>query len=80
MEHFIYRSELTQSYWCIDARSYVENSIQVSLWEASVFSMLTFAKLTDNYDFELLKKDVDKIIEDYRLKNDDKTDTWLLAV
>ena len=82
MTRFIYRSESTQSYWLIDARSCFEERTQVGMWGASVFSVSTLSKLTDNdnYDFMLLKKDVDKVIEEYRSLTDLLVDTTLLAV
>ena len=50
------------------------------MYGASVCSMSTLLNLATSEDFTLWQQDVDKIIEDYRLKNDDKTDTWLLAI
>lgn len=80
MRHFIYRCELTESYWNIDARSVTCSDRHVRMYGASVCSMGTLLNLATSEDFTLWQQDVDKIIEDYRLKNDDKTDTWLLAV
>lgn len=80
MEHFIYRCELTESYWSIDAQSFTCFDRHVRMYGASVCSMSTLLNLATSEDFTLWQQDVDKIIEDYRLKNDDKTDTWLLAV
>jgi hypothetical protein len=50
------------------------------MYGASVSSMGTLLNLATSEDFTLWQQDVDKIIEDYRLKDDDNTDTWLLAV
>lgn len=80
MEHFIYRCGLTGSYWSIDAQSFTCSDRHVRMYGASVCSMSSLLNLTTSEDFTLWQHDVDKIIEDYRLKNDDKTDTWLLAV
>lgn len=80
MKHFIYRCELTESYWEIDAQSFTCSNKYVRMYGASVCSMSTLAYLVTNDDLTLLQRDVDKIIEDYRLKNNDNTDTWLLAV
>ena len=80
MEHFIYRCGLTDSYWSIDAQSFMCFDRHVRMYGASVCSMSSLLNLTTSEDFTLWQHDVDKIIEDYRLKNDDKTDTWLLAV
>lgn len=80
MQHFIYRCEVTESYWSIDTQSSTCSDKHVRMYEASVYSMSTLLNLATSEDFTLWKQDVDKIIEDYRLKNDDKTDTWLLAV
>ena len=80
MRHFIYRCELTESYWVIDAQSCTCSNRNVSMYGASVCSMSTLLNLATNEDFTLRQQDVDKIIEDYRLKNDNDTDAWLLAV
>lgn len=80
MQHFIYRCEVIESYWSIDAQSFTCSDRHVRMYGASVCSMSTLLNLTTSEDFALWQQDVDKIIEDYRLKNDDKTDTWLLAV
>ena len=80
MEHFIYRCELTESYWNIDAQSFTYSDRHVRMYGANVCSMGTLLNLATSEDFTLWQQDVDKVIEDYRLKNDDKTDTWLLAV
>lgn len=80
MQHFIYRCEVTESYWSIDTQSSTYSDKHVRMYGASVYSMSTLLNLATSEDFTLWKQDVDKIIEDYRLKNDDKTDTWLLAV
>ena len=80
MKHFIYRCEVTESYWSIDSQSFTCSDRHVRMYGASVCSMSTLLNLATSEDFTLWKQDVDKIIEDYRLKNDDKTDTWLLAV
>ena len=80
MKHFIYRCEVTESYWSIDAQSFTCSDKHVRMYGASACSMSTLLNLATSEDFTLWQQDVDKIIEDYRLKNDDKTDTWLLAV
>ena len=80
MRHFIYRCELTESYWEIDAQSFTCSNRHVRMYGASVWSMGTLLSLATSEDFTLWQQDVDKIIEDYRLKNDDETDIWLLAV
>lgn len=80
MQHFIYRCEVTESYWSIDTQSSTCSDRHIRMYGASVCSMNTLLNLATSEDFTLWKQDVDKIIEDYRLKNDDKTDTWLLAV
>lgn len=80
MQHFIYRCEVTESYWSIDTQSSTCSDRHVRMYGASVCSMSTLLNLATSEDFTLWKQDVDKIIEDYRLKNDDKTATWLLAV
>ena len=80
MKHFIYRCELTESYWSIDAQSFTCSNKHVRMYGASVCSMGTLLNLATSEDFTLYQRDVDKIIEDYRPKNDDKTNTWLLAV
>lgn len=80
MKRFIYRCEVTESYWEIDAQSFTCSDRYVRMYGASVCSMGTLLNLATSEDFTLWKQDVDKIIEDYRLKNDDETDTWLLAV
>lgn len=80
MEYFIYRCEVTESYWNIDAQSFTCSDRHIKMYGASVYAMSTLLNLATSEDFTLWKQDVDKIIEDYRLKNDDKTDTWLLAV
>lgn len=80
VKRFIYRCELTESYWEIDAQSCTCSNNHVRMYGASVCSMSTLLNLATSEDFTLWQQDVDKIIEDYRLKNDDKTDTWLLAV
>lgn len=80
MKHFIYRCEVAESYWCVDAKGFYTSGTQVSVWGANVCSLSTFLNLAVNDEFILPRAQVDKVIEDYRLKNDDKTDTWLLAV
>ena len=76
MQHFIYRCEVTESYWSIDTQSSTCSDRHVRMYGASVYSMSTLLNLATSEDFTLWKQDVDKIVEDYRLKNDDKTDTW----
>lgn len=80
MQHFIYGCEVTESYWSIDAQSSTCSDRHVRMYGVSVCSMSTLLNLATSEDFTLWKQDVDKIVEDYRPKNDDKTDTWLLAV
>ena len=80
MKHFIYRCELTESYWSIDAQSFTCSNKHVRMYGASVCSMGTLLNLATSEEFTLYQRDVDKVIEDYRPKNDDITDTWLLAV
>lgn len=80
MRHFIYRCALTDSYWSIDAQSATCSNKHVRMYGASVCSMSSLLNLTTSEDLTLHQLDVDKIIEDYRPKNDDTTDTWLLAV
>lgn len=80
MRHFIYRCELTESYWEIDAQGVVCSNRHVRMYGASVCSMSTLLHLVTSENFILWQQDVDKVIEDYRFKNDDDTNTWLLAV
>lgn len=68
MRHFIYRCELTESYWSIDAQSATCSNKCVRMYGASVCSMSSLLNLAISEDFILYQRDVDKIIEDYRPK------------
>lgn len=54
MQHFIYRCEVTESYWSIDAQSSTCSDRHVRMYGASVCSMSTFIRrlrgLTYGYD------------------------------
>lgn len=79
VKSFIYKCEVAESYWEINAQSVTCSHNHVRVYGASVCSLHTLLKLATNEDLIFWRHDIDKVIEDYRLKNDD-TDTWLLAV
>ena len=53
MQHFIYRCEVTESYWSIDTQSSTCSDRHVRMYGASVYSMSTLLNLATSEDFTL---------------------------